>query len=43
MSGMTTWLRSGILDRIGHPQADASGVKAENNDYRLNVSLGLKF
>lgn len=30
-------------DRISNPQADASGITPEKNDYRLNLSLGIKF
>jgi len=32
-----------IIDRIGHPQTDSSGVTPEKNDFRLNLSMGLKF
>ena len=32
-----------IWDRIGNPQTDESGVTPKNNDFRLNVSLGVKF
>jgi len=32
-----------IWDRIGTPQADSSGVLAKKDDFRLNVSLGIKF
>jgi putative salt-induced outer membrane protein YdiY len=32
-----------IWDRIGHPQADGEGNLPEKDDFRLNVSLGLKF
>jgi putative salt-induced outer membrane protein YdiY len=31
------------LDRIGNPQADSSGAVPKNNDYRLNLSVGVKF
>jgi putative salt-induced outer membrane protein YdiY len=30
-------------DRIGNPQADSSGLVPKKDDYRLNLSLGLKF
>jgi hypothetical protein len=30
-------------DRIANPQADSSGLVPKNSDYRLNLSLGVKF
>ena len=32
-----------IWDRIGSPQADSTGVVPDQDDYRLNLSLGVKF
>jgi putative salt-induced outer membrane protein YdiY len=32
-----------IWDRITNPQADSNGVTPEQNDFRLNFSLGVKF
>jgi hypothetical protein len=32
-----------VWDRINEPQADSSGTVPEQDDYRLNLSLGVKF
>ena len=32
-----------IWDRTENPQADAGGVEPQKNDFRLNLSLGVKF
>lgn len=32
-----------IWDRIGNPQPDATGAVPEKDDFRLNLSLGVKF
>ena len=32
-----------IWDYIGNPQAESSGAVPEKNDFRLNLSLGVKF
>lgn len=32
-----------IWDYIGNPQADSSGAVPKNNDFRMNLSLGVKF
>ena len=32
-----------VWDRIGNPQAESSGNVPKNDDYRLNLSLGVKF
>ena len=32
-----------VWDRTENPQADGNGVVPKQNDFRLNLSLGVKF
>jgi hypothetical protein len=32
-----------VWDRSGSPQADEAGLVPEKDDFRLNLSLGIKF